>query len=54
MQFTADFSTDIFTVSQPAEFQFVGSTVEAKAIVLVRLFPPELTLSAQGVALKYN
>jgi hypothetical protein len=54
MQLTADFSTDLFTVSHTAEFQFVGSKVEAKAVVPVRLFPPELTLSAQQVALKYD
>jgi hypothetical protein len=52
MQLTAAFSTDVFTVSHAAEFQFFGKTAEATAVVPVRLFPPEPTLSTQQVALK--
>jgi hypothetical protein len=34
------------------EFRFFGRTVEAAAVVPISLFPPELTLSTQQVALK--
>jgi hypothetical protein len=39
MQVTADFSTNVFTVSHAAEFQFVGTRDKAKAAVSARADP---------------